>query len=410
MKLQIPLRDFQTEGVAFAASKRYSLNGFQMGLGKSAQALALACQVDAPKTLVLCPAFLKLNWRAEITKFLGADALGRFDIVSHDSIYKVQDFKPYGYVIADEVHAYKSMDSKRSKALHQKLAADPPAYFLGLSGTPVLNNCGEFYSLLRACWYGGRYPEFDRYSGSQWFFQREFMIEQRLKFGGRKFTKWSGVKNPEALRDLIRPVYIRKKTADVLSLPPRVQQEVVVAERSAHDAALEAAWESYQGGKADKKNFSSGKAVNALSKVPYTVELAKDILAGGDSVIIFTDHIQSAEALAAVLPGSACITGEGVPAAQRQAFVDRMNSGSLKILIATIPSLSVGFNLTGCNRVIFNDYPWVPAMLDQAEGRVFRYGQTRTTFFYYVLASKMDQYIFKTLSAKRDVIAEVVGT
>ncbi len=267
MKLRVPLYDFQKLGVEFAKRKRYSLNGDRMGCGKTAQALALACEVESLITLVVCPAFLVLNWRGEVEKFIGPEVASRFHVVSYDSIYKIESFKPYDFVIADEVHYLKNLQAKRTQAFHARMEDAPPKFFLGLSGTPIKSHVAEFYSLLKLCWLGGRYPEFDRYSQSFWLFQKEFMHEKRLKFGGRKFTKFEGVKNAEQLRDLIKPIYIRRRTEEVLSLPEQIRQEIVVSEKSKVDADLEAAWEAYQGG-SDRKVFSSAKAVSALAPTP----------------------------------------------------------------------------------------------------------------------------------------------
>lgn len=405
MNLQVPLYDYQKVGVQFARKKRYSLNGDRMGLGKTAQALALAAEVRGRRTLILCPAFLRLNWKAEIEKFLGAQALVHFDVVSYDSIYKIDSFAPYDVVICDEVHYLKSLQAKRTQAMHSRMAAHPPKFFLGLSGTPIKNNVCEFYSLLKLCHYGGNFPAFDRYGSSQWAFNREFTHERKLRISGRKFTKWEGVKNPEGLRDLVANVYIRRRTEEVLSLPEQVRQEIVVAETSASDHALSEAWEAYAGGK-DRKNFSSGKAVSALAKVPFTVEFVKGLLAEGGPVLLFTDHVQSAKALQEALPGSHVITGE-TPMAERHALVGHVNGGRLNILIATIASLSVGVNLTGCNRTVFNDVGWTPADIDQAEARTHRIGQKKTCFYYFLLASRVDQLIYRTLRKKRETIAEV---
>jgi SNF2 family DNA or RNA helicase len=66
--------------------------------------------------------------------------------------------------------------------------------------------------------------------------------------------------------------------------------------------------------------------------------------------------------------------------------------------------MSVGVNLTSCHHMVFNDAPWVPADMAQAEGRIHRIGQSRSCFYYYILASRVDQRIFRTLAAKRALL------
>ena len=42
-----------------------------MGLGKTLQALALAKYYGIKKVLVICPAYLRFNWKSEFDKWLG---------------------------------------------------------------------------------------------------------------------------------------------------------------------------------------------------------------------------------------------------------------------------------------------------------------------------------------------------
>lgn len=406
MQLKVPLYDFQREGVAFALSRRYSLNGDKMGLGKTAQALALACEVEAKRVLVVCPAFLVHNWKNEIEKFIGAEHAYRFTAVSYDSIHRL-GLGSYDLVIADECHYIKSMYAKRTKAFHAFLETCEPKYFLGLSGTPIKNSVPEFYSLLRACWLGGDYPDFDHYSGSHWLFNHEFTHKKVTKYGSQRVTKFEGVRNVEKLRALIKPVYIRRKTEEVLSLPPQIRQEILIADKAETDQALEAAWDSYQGGK-DVKNFSSGKAVSALAKADFTTELVKEMLPEVGQVVVFTDHVQAASRIAEGFSPRDCRTVTGsTTMADRAAAVDALNAGDTKVLVATLGALSVGVNLTGCSHMVFNDVGWVPADLDQAEARIHRIGQAKTCVYKYVLASKVDQMILQTVKKKRALIAEV---
>jgi SWI/SNF-related matrix-associated actin-dependent regulator of chromatin subfamily A-like protein 1 len=347
------------------------------------------------------------NWRSEVVKFLGEEHAHKFTVSSYDSLAKVDG--GFDYIIADEIHAAKSLEAARTKRLHILVKATKPSHFLGLSATPILNGVQEFYSPLRLCWYGGKYPEFDRYSSSSWLFCKDFCNEKRLKFGGRKFTKWEGVKDPEGLRDLIKPVYLRKRLEDVdLQLPDIKRQEILVSEKSQVDKHLLSAFEAYTGNKSSG-SFSSGKAISALSKVEFTCSLVREILTSDGPVVVFSDHVQAAEHLAEILGAThrvGLVTGStGI--AERSEIVKNVNACKLDAVIATIGSLSTGVNITGANYVVFNDFPWVPAVMEQAEGRIHRVGQVRTCHFFYVLASRIDEYVLKTLNTKKKIISQV---
>lgn len=416
MKMLVdPYGDFQVEGVEFAMNTPYSLNAFTMGLGKTYVAIATAVKTGVGKCLVIVPAFLIPNWKEEIRKFTGEEAEdfcfksdARFFICSYTSLKKVADnFGDFDMVICDEVHYAKNIKAKRTQLLHELIQEHRPARFMGLSGTPIKNKVPEFYSLLRLCYYGGQYPEFKKYARSQWDFNQDFTFKRTKVIGGRKFTEFEGVKNPIALQKLVAPVYLRKKAEDVLDLPQQMTKEILMSDKDKTDGLLEMAFEAYRG-KKKSKSFASGKAISALAKVKYTVEFVKDTIEEAGQYVIFTDHRQAATKLFEDLEklGARYVVGD-TPAEKRQAYANMLNAGQIKILIATTGSLSVGVNLTGCNRMIFNDMPWVPADIDQAEKRIHRIGQNRTCFYFYILASKYDQYILRTLNKKRKLLREV---
>jgi SNF2 family DNA or RNA helicase len=405
LKLRLPPKDYQADGIRFAVEKRYSLNGDQMGLGKTCQALGAVAAVQAQKILVVCPSFLVFNWRDEILKFLGPEAAERFHVVSYNSLHKFSAIDGFDFVIADEAHYVKNFDAKRTTKLHELVEKRRPPHFMALSGTPIKNSVPEIYSLLKLCWYGGRYPEFDVWSKSMYGFLHKFTHKKTEYFGSKQITKYEGLRNPEELKALIRAVYIRRKTEQVLTLPPKTFQEILAAETSEFDEEIKAAWEGYGGGK-DQKLFTSAKAVSALAKVKHTVGFAEDLLEQGERVVIFSDHVQAATEIAAAL-GGVVITGS-VDAEARAQAVRAFEDGAIKVLVGTIGAISVGINLTSCSRMIFNDLPWVPADLAQAEGRIYRIGQVNPCFYYYILASRQDQVIYRTLVAKKKLI-EAVG-
>jgi SNF2 family DNA or RNA helicase len=415
MKLLAKPYKFQLEGIEFALNTPYSLNAFEMGLGKSLVSIATAVKASVGKCLVIAPAFLIPNWREEIEKFTGEKAEdtmfgspARFYLCSYSSLKKVEKyFDQFNMVVCDEVHYAKNLKAKRTQLLHQLISTHKPERFIGLSGTPIKNRVPEFYSLLRLCAYGGRYHEFSKYMSSDWRFCMDF-TNKRTKFvGSRKFTEFEGVKNADVLKKLIQPVYLRKRAKDVLDLPKQVTKEMLMSDRSKTDGLLEMAFEAYEG-KKKSKSFASGKAISALGKVPYTVEFVKDTIEEAEKYVIFTDHRQAAKKLFDELEplGARYVLGD-TPAEKRQSYANMLNRGEINILIATTGSLSVGVNLTGCNRMIFNDMPWVPTDIDQAEKRIHRIGQTETCFYYYILASKYDQYILRTLQKKRKILREV---
>ncbi len=74
---KLPLRPFQREGVAFAASHGgRALIADEMGLGKTVQGLGyLALRPEALPALIVCPSGLRVNWAREVERFTSYKAL-----------------------------------------------------------------------------------------------------------------------------------------------------------------------------------------------------------------------------------------------------------------------------------------------------------------------------------------------
>ena len=154
----------------------------------------------------------------------------------------------------------------------------------------------------------------------------------------------------------------------------------------------------------DYKNVSQKN--NAIAKCNHTIKLASEILENGEKVVIFTDHVRAAGEIARKL-GVKAISGEVEPS-ERAKYVQQFEQHSGAVaLVATIPSLSVGVNLTSARYMIFNDLPFVPSDLDQAKKRIHRIGQSKKCFYYYVYISDMDKKLQYMIYNKRKVIDQL---
>jgi SWI/SNF-related matrix-associated actin-dependent regulator 1 of chromatin subfamily A len=379
------LKPFQQEGLSFAIKNPYHINNFQAGLGKTITSLALACH-SGGKILVICPAFLKNNWKKEIAKFTeGLDVT----ITSYASLKKIEDFNTFSTVIADEVHAVKNRDALRTKLLHDSLSVNLPKYFMGLTGTPVSNRVSEFWSLLQLCFYGGSYPEFKPYHRLYFKFCHRFSYERSFEVNGFPITRFDGLRKTriKELQELIKAVLIRRRADDVLDLPGEVETDFVGTSKK-YDEQLREALDLFKADPNDPQ-YMSLKAANALAKVDTTLKLARDLIEQGYRPLIFTCHRASAELLAEKLKCSK-IDGN-VNADKRQGIVDEFNSGGPSALVATIKSTAVGFNITSTNYTIFNDIDFSPDNIEQAKKRTLRMGQDKTCFYYYIFTSEFDQ-------------------
>ena len=416
----------QEEGVDFALSSPYHINGFEMGLGKTATSLAVAVKLKA-KTLVVAPAYLKKNWLEEIEKFTtGLD----ITIISYHDLNKwaefdieqiknkktgkikkskklrglIKDIPYYDLVVVDEAHYLKSHTPLRSMIFHNLMQKMRPGHMMLMSGTPIKNRVSEFWSLLQLCYHGGSYPEFKPFHRLYYKFCNRFSYERTFEVNRVPIVRFDGVRRVPELKELISKVYIRRRASEVLDLPDDIHIDIMNKASKKYEDDLKKAYELFKID-ADDPVYMSLKAANALSKVEDTYKFAKDMLEQDKKAIIFTCHKDAARDLAKRLSVK-YIDGSVAPDTRHDIINDFNNSRS-GVLVATIGSASTGFNITSANYMIFNDFPFVPADLDQAIRRMLRIGQLKKCFFYYMFNSEFDKKLFDMINRKKKDIGRV---
>ena len=137
MELTVTPFKHQQEFIKFSLSCDYTLLGDQMGLGKTLSAIGVTVAMDC-KTLVICPAFLKHNWKAEFLKFtnLKEDEIAidkvtskhtKIVITSYSKLKFAEGFfKSVDHIIWDEAHYLKNLEAKRTQFAHNLIAKYPP--------------------------------------------------------------------------------------------------------------------------------------------------------------------------------------------------------------------------------------------------------------------------------------------
>ena len=307
-------------------------------------------------------------------------------------------------------HFLKSPTARRTHAFYAAIKAVPPEYFIGLTGTPIKNRLPDFWTLLAFC---GVNPK--RTSGLVLTgelrkfraFSRYFCHTLEMRAGGRRIEKFGEVKAdkiPE-LKALLKDKFIRFRVEDVLKdLPEMTRKEVTY--NLAASVEVGSSFATYMsGGKTD----ITAKTTSALLKAPLTAEYCNMLREGGSGpLLVFTDHVASAQAIAAAVAGAVAITGQ-TPVLDRMRMVSAFQDGKIEVIVATIGSLSVGVTLTAARHVVFNDLSWVPADNLQAEKRIHRIGQKNACFSHFIDATPTDTHIRKTLYGKLETINKVIG-
>ena len=109
-------------------------------------------------------------------------------------------------------------------------------------------------------------------------------------------------------------------------------------------------------------------------------ELLDAIVAGGASVLVFTQYVRMArllrDHLAARGVGSLLLHG-GTPVARREELVARFTAGEAPVFLLSLRAAGTGLNLTRAEHVMHFDRWWNPAVEAQATDRAHRIGQHR---------------------------------
>lgn len=399
----------QQEGIRAMMKHHYFIMNGKPGVGKTIMTTAVAC-LTGKKMICIVPSSLKLNWKNEINKYCdlrvrvintGRDLNGTYNsdwdilICSYSFINRIEEYAREAEIYAfDEAHYLCNPESQRTQNAHELVERFKPERVLLLSGTPIKNRVLEYYSLLALVSYNPKPTSgvdisisYDNY----WKFADTFSHRVEYGIGRRKVVKYEGTRNIPELKRLLKNKMMTMTLEEVTEIPPIQHIDVVVGAGEVDDKLLD----DFLNGSG---HISTSKAKSALSKAKHTVNYVKDLMDQGP-VVVFTDHVKSAESIHKGIKNSGIITGE-VNTNKRSQLVEDFQSGKIDCLVCTIGAASVGFTLTRSRDIVFNDLSWVEADNEQARKRIHRVGQEKKARAHYMIGSKTDAKLKKILTKK----------
>jgi SWI/SNF-related matrix-associated actin-dependent regulator 1 of chromatin subfamily A len=370
-----------------------------MGLGKTLQSLAMASiylnEHKEAKMLILAPAFLIKDWQGNVEKRLGF-AKERITVLSYDTAKnKAKELKKekFDIFIADEAHSLKNPKSARYRKLAPVLKRVKGAKLL-LTGTPSTNKSNEYFALLSIL-----HPkQFKTYKA---FVERYWCKVSRK---GRNVKELA----------MILPMFgfIRRSKEDVLTLPPKLFETVIVDEPKAKVAVHKLLKELKEEPDKSMARFLIGAAYHELAAIKAESEAVREVYQKllrakrKAKIIVFCQHLEmlaKVEAWAREVGFTkiAIIHG-GVSTNARHQIVHAFQAEKLELLCATIPACGVGLTLTAASEVIFLESNWQKGLMDQAIDRTHRIGQTKpVTITKLVCEGSLDEWILRSASGKK---------
>lgn len=422
-KLSLPFTpyDFQIEDATKIIKKKRVLLGHEMGCGKTFISVLVGTSLNIPK-LVICPASLRLNWYREIKNVtpaadvqiqLNADAphFGKdWTIIGYGSVSKfLDDLKKYfNCIFVDECHACKAVNnwgnptSKRAKAVLE--LADAVEYCYLLSGTPLPSHNLDLYNILKML----KCEAFD--FNSKWAFlnyANKFCDPKETYFG----KDFSGNSNSDQLHALLSNLMVRRLKKDVLPnlkkqrqfipLDPHFKREYVNIEKRLYEPED---GDTYMG------LAMTGRKMLSLYKIDAAIDLAETLMDAGESVVIVTNFVDSADILRDHFKDTCCEIRGGMSDQAKQQAIDDFQAKKKTVCILNMQAGGVGITLTAAHTMIIIDYAWVPSDMVQVEDRICRTGQTESCMIYYVycMSSILDSLFIEMISDKSANIDTVV--
>lgn len=423
-------RQYQLAGVEYALAREHVLFGDAPGVGKTAQCILLGNAIGAKKSIVVCPASLRLNWEREIWRWSmienvstypvlkssdGVSLEANYVIVSYDLLRNpailaaVMDQR-WDHVILDEAHAIKDPKGNgRTKAICGWM--DKGEYVEGISdradrltlasGTILPNQPSECYNAIRLLDWSAidnaSLEDFREYYydfGGGMVRGRVFdEATQSWKFKLHYSTKVRNVpRNLDDLQYRLRKhIMVRRVKEQVLKeLPPKQWHVFPLAITSEIRRALKhpgwaAAQKLYE---MDPEAFDHGIPVDgAISTARLELGVAKaaavadyidDLMESGvEKMIVAAHHHQVLDYLKERLQryGVAYMDGS-TSARKKQAEVDRFQSDAeVGIMLGQTQPLGEGWTLTAAQDAVLAEPDWVPGKNDQLVDRLHRMGQ-----------------------------------
>jgi len=451
----------QIEGIEFLKKTPKAILADEMGLGKTRQAIVAAREDDENwmfgefKTLIVCPASLKINWKREIEMVYPKDRVqilesktelqnAEWYIINYDILGKrmemIDELIGYGMdtMILDEAHYIKGKSirataiiggaAKRkdgTKFTSEGLASRMKKVYC-LTGTPLLNRPIELFNLLKAIGHPlGRVRSFYSKRYCDGFLQT---IIRRYKPPLRIWNE-QGASNLGELREQIKNYMLRRKKDDVLDLPEKIISVMECDLDNEWQKTYDNAWEAYiaflQENPIPDRNIDNIilarqlveiqklKQVCSRAKINRIIEDIENAIEQDEKVIVFSQYTNTIKELSEKLNtkkiGNRTLTGTDNMDQRQKAVDDFQNDKEVKVFIANIKAGGVGLNLTAASIVIFTDMDWSPATHNQAMDRTHRIGQSKmVNVYFYICPETIENDIMETLNLKKNVMDKVL--
>jgi superfamily II DNA or RNA helicase len=437
------LQPYQTQGTQWLLDLyKLGLGGIladDMGLGKTVTSLAFLEQLRVEERmgpcLILVPTSLTYNWLSESEKFTPQLPITIFSSRAPEATLDfVQNARQgavictYGLlqenselfqqvewniIIFDEAQNLKNITTKRTTAA-RKLRA---SFKLCLTGTPLENHYGEFFSLFDLIVPGalGELAEFrEKYVNPPRVLREDIdFLKLKSKPLLLRRTKSQVMSElPDKIETTIKLPFDEDQKRiyrDIASsYNEQIRSQIAVHGESKVQLQMLTALLRLRQACSDPAGIPGVKYVGEPPKVSTLVEALHEIIESGASALVFTQFLTTFDRIKTALTNGKIqhfdICGADSRVLREKKLRSFQESENGAVMLMTLKTGGVGLNLTKASYVFHIEPWWNPAVENQATDRAHRIGQAQTVQVYrYLIKESVEEKIevLKAVKAQR---------
>lgn len=454
---------YQKAGIEFLYDRKYALLADDMGLGKSPQTIgAINLMKDFKKIVILCPNSVKYNWEKEwktwsvhqdkdIRVYNSSNIEDKGDVIiinyevmnnnTNPSSPKFRDpskgkynsslvflniikeWKDIDVLVCDESHRLKNWSANTTRNTYKVKKYAKRIWFL--TGTPMLSTPEDLWTTIKFFGYNkefeGDKKEFTKKYCGAYYHQRfnqimydidnvpketlqELQLKLRKHFMMRRLKKNVLKELPDKVRSMV-PIevsrtfikkykHIDKIFSDISTLNTDPSKSIIAGIKPKQVQEL-----------------ATFRKDVGLAKIRSVVDFTKELLEQDKKVVLYAHHTEVIETYIKKFKkyNPVAIYGK-TPDKERQIAVDSFqNDNDTKIFIGNFKAASEGITLTASHIMVMAEFDWVPALMKQAEDRIYRISQDHLCTIYYLVADNTsDGYVLSTIIDKIKRIEQVM--
>lgn len=422
--LALPARSYQAREAALLLSTGGLLIADDVGLGKTAAAIAAVADPRARPAVVVTLTHLPGQWEDEFAKFAPdlrifrpktgkvrplPTFLGRSPDVVILNYHKLASWAEVlaafaRTIVFDEVQELRHSGSAKYTAAEH--VAGRASFRLGLSATPIYNYGGEMFNVLNLLRPGclGNWQEFYQ----EWCTGHDKKV--RLK-DPKAFGAWareSGVMVRHTRAE------VGRELPSVIKVPHRIPCDRAALDSVADSAAELARIILTQADTARGEKWQAAEQLSVLlrqatgiAKAPYVADFVRLLAESEERIVLCGWHREVYDIWLSKLADLKPILYTGSETtAQKEKAKAAFLSGDARILVLSLRS---GAGLDGlqavCSAIVFGELDWSPGVHEQCIGRLHRDGQANPVVAYFLAAEDgADPAIAETLGLKREQV------